>query len=73
MPDPKVGVRPSFLRGWVQGGGERSEAGPRRPEEAPGTAAQPAREAFTFFGSAAGQAICLNNPKENHLAKLLSF
>lgn len=69
-PDPKAGVRPSFLRGWVRGGGEGSEVG---PEEAPGTAGQPAREGFTFFGSAAGQAICLNNPKENHLAKLLSF
>ena len=68
-PDPKAGVRPSFLRGWVRGGGG-SEAG---PEEAPGTAAQPAREGFTFFGSAVGQAICLNNPKENHLAELLSF
>ena len=30
VPDPRVGVRPSFLRGWVQGGGERSEASPRR-------------------------------------------
>lgn len=28
-------------------------------------------EGFTFFGSTVRQAICLNNPKENHLAKLL--
>lgn len=26
---------------------------------------------FTFFGSTVRQAICLNNPKENHLAELL--
>ena len=29
------------------------------------------REGFTFSGSSVGQAICLNNPRGNHLAKLL--
>lgn len=72
---PRQGRCPSFLRACVhvcvcacREEGGRSGA---CPKEAPGTAAQPAREGFTFLGSAVGQALCLNNPGENHLAKLL--
>lgn len=60
----------AFLPGCVCAG--RKGRGQEPPkEEAPGTAAQPGREGFTFLGSAVRPAVCLDNPKESHLAKLL--
>lgn len=66
---PEAQMLPSCLGVCVQGGRGAVRSPPK--EEAPGTAAQPGREGFTFLGSPVRPAICLDNPKESHLAKLL--
>lgn len=68
QPGPQAEMLPSCL-GVCAGRKGRGQKPPK--EEAPGTAAQPWREGFTFLGSAVRPAVCLDNPKESHLAKLL--
>lgn len=65
-PDPKAGVRPSFLRGWVRGGGEGSEGGSRDR--------WPASEGrFHFLRQCRGAAYLFKQPQRKPFGQTVKF